>query len=1007
MKIKNLLILTGIASVVGLGLYILSLKVDEAPVYVPRSEFNHIASEAAGAFDNYRKIKSNIYTGQVEAEDALIMQKALEKLKITPAKNEDIGWESMGPDNVGGRTRGIAPLNDGPDHLLAGGVSGGLFRTSNAGVTWEVVEGFDPYLIVSSIAQLGNGAIYVATGNSREPANGQGGSGFIGRGLFVSNDDGNTWDLVSDFQPNPLFTNSADWFNIDVIKADPAVSDRLWIGADIGFYPFTHGSTELPETPLFRTNSQGDTLRVTSNVMDFDISQDGQRIVVFLGNRLFVSHDAGETFEFVNQDDNFSGLPDNNIRTAELVISRQNSDFVYISFAANNGSLRGIYASVDGGFNWSLIAPSSNGGTTQFSPFGSNAQGWYDNMITSAATEESEEVIMGGIRMWRWNLVGETPGITVWEEVNSNFSSGPGLPPNPFYVHSDIHTDAWDSNGRLYVGTDGGVYRSDDNGFSWLETVRDYVTTQFYSIALNPQGQVLGGTQDNGTLFLSLEGNNPDFANQPLGSDGMTCEISQQFPDYMFMTTQNGPVFRSTDRGESVSQFQDLVAASNASTDFVTDIALSEVFNNVHSEIFVEYSPSLDSPWIQILDEPSVTINGDTIIGFIPAGTEIMVEADNNDYLLPFTTTEDVNYYSYFLRQTNNGEVPLENVGDTVLVQETPQFMLAAGLSQGTFVTRQPLKTNGVPDWILVDATPGGVSSMEWSPDGDHLYIGYFSGELVRISNFNSAWTTQELSAVSSQNVLERRTIHNAPAAITDIEVDYSMGTGEDASGRVAIAIGGYGGNGKIRVSEFASTVQGLGTFESVWNVPTEFLGMPAYSVVMDVDNPNVLLAGTEYGVWFSGDNGETWSEANNGDMVRVPVFDLRQQKRAPWNAENSGVVYAGSHGRGIFRTNFFEIPLSTEQIETDEALIDGLRVFPNPVTNKANIAFDLGQSSDVEMYIYSIDGQLVEAFQEQRIGAGANRQIEFDASDYAIGQYIIQLRVGDNWTSAKFVVTR
>jgi hypothetical protein len=58
-------------------------------------------------------------------------------------------------------------------------------------------------------------------------------------------------------------------------------------------------------------------------------------------------------------------------------------------------------------------------------------------------------------------------------------------------------------------------------------------------------------------------------------------------------------------------------------------------------------------------------------------------------------------------------------------------------------------------------------------------------------------------------------------------------------------------------------------------------------------------------------------------------------------------------------------------------------------------------------MYVYSIDGRLIEAFQEQRVGAGQNRQIEFNASDYPMGQYIVQLRVGDNWNSAKFVVTR
>ncbi|MCH2214408.1 MAG: T9SS type A sorting domain-containing protein [Flavobacteriales bacterium] len=1007
MKIKNLLTLVGIASVVGVVGYTLNLEVDEAPAYVPRSEFNQGVFGAEGAVENYRRLKANIYTGKIESEDIINTQLALEKSKMQTAKNDAVIWESMGPNNVGGRTRAILNLNDGPDVLMAGGVSGGLFRSNNAGISWELVESFDPYLVVSSIAQLGNGAIYVATGNSREAISGEEGSGFIGRGLFVSNNNGNSWELVSDFAPSPTFSTSADWATIDVIKADPVVEDRLWIGSDHGFFTFTHGADDVE--PLSGINS-------SASVKDFDISADGQKIIVVLSTQLYVSTDAGESFTRINNSNGpFSGFPTSGFGTAEVAISRANSDYMYASLSgvgSSFGFLRGIYASTDAGSNWNIIAPASNNGgeLSQFTPFfnGSTAQGWWDNMLTSAPGPNGEEgIIMGGIRMWRWNLIGETPGITLWESVNANFSSGPGQAPSPLYVHSDVHSDAWDSQGRLYIATDGGVYRSDNNGFTWTETVTDYVTTHYYSISFNKYGQVLGGLQDNGTLWLSLEGANPKFATEFTGGDGMTCEISQQFPDYMFSTSQNGVVYRSTDGGESTSLFQDLVAAGNESSDFVTDIALHEHRNNTNSQVFVEYTPGLDSPWLTFLESDSVTASGDSLIAYIPAGTEIIVDADNNDYQLPHTTTENVNFYSYFQRSVGEEVFELSNVADTARIQERPQFLLAAGFSQGTFVTRQPLKTNGVPEWILVDDTPGSVSCMEWSPDGNSLYIGYFNGRLAKITNFNNAWTTEQLEEGSDEYVLERFIIHDAPSAITDIEVDYSQGRGEDASHKVVIAIGGYGGSGKIRVSPNAGIIEGQGTFADVWNVPEEFTSMPAYSVVMDVNDPNILLAGTEYGIWYSGDNGESWSESNNGDMVRVPVFDLRQQKLPPWNSANSGVVYAGTHGRGVLRTNFLEVPLSTEDIESEQPLVDGLRVFPNPVTDRASISFDLGQSADVEMFIYSIDGRLIEAFQEQRVGAGTNRQVDFDASNYAIGQYIVQLRVGDLWTSAKFVVTR
>ncbi|HKL40096.1 MAG TPA: sialidase family protein, partial [Cryomorphaceae bacterium] len=497
MKIKNLLLTLGFVAIAGLVWFVVNDEEQEVAAYVPRSNYNTVETGAKGAFEYYETIKANVYTGQVEGEDVLRMQKALKKVKIPQAKNSDIEWESMGPNNVGGRTRAILPLSQGANSLIAGAVSGGLFRTDNGGLSWDLLEGFDPYLVVSSLAELGNGAIYAATGNSRESPNGQGRSGFIGRGLFVSNDGGATWELVSDFEPDPTFSLSSDWANIDVIKADPTNPNKLWIGSNLGFYGYIHGSSTLEENQLFTLNISNDTVPVTANIKDIDISQDGQTFIVVSGARVFISNDGGENFTHINCGDCFSGLP-SSFGTAEVAISRNNSEIMYLSLALPNGYLRGVYATVNGGDTWSIIAPQSNNGgqLSQFTPFfnGVTAQGWYDHMLTSIPNDESEEIIMGGIRMWRWQLTSATPGITAWEEVNANFTSGPGQPPSPIYVHSDIHTDAWDSEGRLYAGTDGGVFRSDNNGMTWAELVQDYVTTQYYAIAFNPDGQVLGGT---------------------------------------------------------------------------------------------------------------------------------------------------------------------------------------------------------------------------------------------------------------------------------------------------------------------------------------------------------------------------------------------------------------------------------------------------------------------------------------------------------------------------------
>ncbi|HKL03996.1 MAG TPA: sialidase family protein, partial [Cryomorphaceae bacterium] len=798
------ILLLSAAGLVAIALGWFSLSENQSEVgnaYVPRSEINQVQG-AEGAFEYLRSIKANIYTGEIEAEDEVAMRKALKaKTRTGQAKNADVFWESMGPNNVGGRTRAIYPVPDNPTTIYAGGISGGLFRSTNDAASWERLDGFNQNLVVSAITQLGNGALYVSTGHSREGfPTASGGSEFIGGGLFVSNDQGTTWNLVSDFEPS-LWNPNSDWANSNMIKADPNNPDLLWVGNNFGFYPYTHGDEDLGEQPVGL---------VGQNVQDFDISADGQNFLVAMGPRVYISEDFGQTFEQRNNDPFDVG----GNSTIDVDIAPYDKNFMVASVATPGGFLKGIFISTTAGVTWNLAAPASEGGQGQgpntFAPFFNNitAQGNYDNMITVVPGQPNgnHEVIMGGIRLYKYaSPVGSTPSISLWEGINLNFASSPGAPPSPLYVHSDIHTAAWDSQGRLYIGSDGGIFRSNDNGQTWNDVNFNYTTTQYYAIAFSPQGQVLGGLQDNGSLWLSLNGASPQQARQFTGGDGFSCEISQEQPQFMFSTIYNGALFRSGDGGQNVTTMEDLVAESNGGgNDFFTDIALHENVNNEFSQIFVDYTPTLDDPNLQLFgnDENGdpifeLTANGDTIVGRVPAGTEVVVEAENVDFLLSKVLEEDINFYSYYQRVFEDGETfILHDVGDTSAVQEKPQFMLAAALSNGIYLTRQPLKINGTPQFYkIADSQNSNPNSVEFSPDGDHLYVGYRNGTLIRYSNLNNAWTPLELDEGEEEYALTQTTIRTGAGAVTDIEVDYSQGRGTTsgqapASERVAISIG-------------------------------------------------------------------------------------------------------------------------------------------------------------------------------------------------------------------------
>ena len=80
----------------------------------------------------------------------------------------------------------------------------------------------------------------------------------------------------------------------------------------------------------------------------------------------------------------------------------------------------------------------------------------------------------------------------------------------------------------MYIATDGGIYRSDDNGESYTACNRNYNVTQFYGIAHGAGQEVLGGTQDNGSLLIPSDGSflSEQMAVEVNGGDGFDATIS-------------------------------------------------------------------------------------------------------------------------------------------------------------------------------------------------------------------------------------------------------------------------------------------------------------------------------------------------------------------------------------------------------------------------------------------------------------------------------------------------
>jgi hypothetical protein len=320
-------------------------------------------------------------------------------------KSVGLTWNEVGPDNIGGRTRAILIDKDNPSIVFAGGVAGGLWKSTTGGSSWVQVPTITQNLAISSIAQDKFGNIFVGTGESFASASGgaNGSSGFIGGGMYFSSDKTN-FSLLSSTLPAGN-SSSVNWAFINKLACDPNTG-RLYAATNRGLkYSDDKGTTwnDLP-SPLN-----------LADATDVKIATDGT-VVASLGNKCYINNLG--TGSFVNYSTGAAGkLPASGVARAEFAIAPSDPNYIYASLANNTGNVLGIYRSTDKGENWTLIGPPNS---TSFQPF--RNQGTYNNII-AVYPNNKNKVLLGGIDMWVWSQGSNFTRVTQWSlEPSSLFT---------------------------------------------------------------------------------------------------------------------------------------------------------------------------------------------------------------------------------------------------------------------------------------------------------------------------------------------------------------------------------------------------------------------------------------------------------------------------------------------------------------------------------------------------------------------------------------------------------
>ena len=532
------------------------------------------------------------------------------------ADNSD--WQPVGPvthTNTGswssgqGRVNAIAVDPNDANTWYIGAPAGGIWKSTDAGATWSPLSDELPQIGVSGIAIDYNDSntIYIATGDD------DAGDTFS-VGVMKSTDGGNTWNQTG---LNP--SNSPSSMND--IYVHPTNSNIVWVSTNNGIWKSTDAGANWNQT-------------LAGNMRDMKLKPgDPNTIYAASSNTFYKSTNGGDSFT-----PSTSGLPGGSGRLV-IDVTPANADYVYV-LAVNGGfNYQGVYRSTNSGD--SFTAQNTSG------PMGGCSQGWYD-LAFGASTTDAEQVYLGCLNVWQ-----STDGGVNFTEINS-WSN----PSGPRYTHADIHMIR-SFNGRIFVGSDGGIYSSNDNGATFQDHTAGIQISQFYKVAVAPNNanKMVGGLQDNGGhAYNNGNGNWQVY----YGADGMDTAIDPNNTDvyYGFIQFGGGP-YISTSAGASL----DGALTAPESGNWVTPMVI-----NSDSQLYGGYNSlyRLDGgTWTQLY-------NFGTLIDYLeidPSNIDNMYAVINNT--LHKSTDRGVNFSSVSSFPQNITSVEVNNDDSNIVYVTT------------------------------------------------------------------------------------------------------------------------------------------------------------------------------------------------------------------------------------------------------------------------------------------------------------------------------------------------
>jgi photosystem II stability/assembly factor-like uncharacterized protein len=707
---------------------------------------------------------------------------------------------SIGPATMSGRVAALDALADDPLTIYVGAASGGVWKSEDAGVTFEPI--FDDHTQSIGAVRIDPSSpetVWIGTGESWTRN-----STSVGTGVYKTTDGGDTWE----------FKGLGDSERIARIRVSPAESDTVYVCATGQLWSANE------ERGLYKTTDGGETwervLYVDEHTGCSDLDMDPQdpdilyagmwqfrRAPDFFtsggpGSGLYKSTDGGASWTELTE-----GLPAGEKGRVTVAVAPSRPNRVYAVVEADETWL---YRSDDTGASWKKTNASLN---VTVRPF------YFGHMVVDP--NDHERVYKPGLSF----------GIS--SDGGESFSGilGPGG-----NIHSDLHA-VWvnpRNSNEILVGTDGGVYQSFDRGQRFL-FLASLPISQFYEVGYDLEWpyNVYGGLQDNGTWMAPSRSSGGIFNSQwrNIGfGDGFHALPDPTDPNVVFVEYQGGQIMRFHRDSGQIKQIKPYPAAGD---------------------------PDLRCSWNTAMHTP-VLSPGTLYVGcqYLFKSTD---QGDSWEKISPDLTTND----RARQRQKQSGGLSIDNstAENNTTIYTIAESPLEAGVIWvGTDDGNVQLTRDGGASWNEVGANIDGL------PEG--LWVSFVEPSP-----------------------------HDVAAAFVTID-------GHRSGDKTPYV---------FKTEDFGATWSPLAA------APMEGW---AHVVRQDLENPQLLFVGTEFGLFISIDGGAQWARFSGG-IPKVPVRDLDLHP-----TEHDLIV--GSHGRGIYILD----DLTPLRALTAEALESKLTLLPS-----------------------------------------------------------------------------